>query len=103
MAKKTKKAAKKPAKKTAKKRKPNAAFMAPLKPSPALAVLVGAKPLPRTQVVKKLWAHIKKKGLQDPKNKRMICADAPLKAVCGKAKFSMFEMTKHVSKHLKKA
>ena len=94
-----KKAAKKAAKKTA--RKPNAAFMKPLTPSAALGVVVGSKPLPRTEVVKKLWAYIKKNGLQDSKNKRNIKADAALKAVFkGKEVVSMFEMTKLVSKHL---
>ena len=84
-----------------KKRKPNAAFMKPLKPSAALAEVVGAKPLPRTQVVKKLWAYIKKKKLQNPKNKREIMADAKLKPLFGgKKKVDMFQMTKLVSKHL---
>lgn len=93
--------AKKKAKKKTK-RKPNAAFMKPLRPSNALAEVVGFKPLPRTQVVKKLWAYIKKKKLQDKKNRRMINADAALKPVFGgKSKVSMFEMTKLVSKHLK--
>ena len=92
------------AKKTAKKpaRKPNAAFMKPVTPSPALAEIVGAKPIPRTEVTKKLWAYIKKNSLQDPKNKRMIKADASLKVVFGgKAAVNMFEMTKLVGKHLK--
>jgi upstream activation factor subunit UAF30 len=100
-----KKKAKKPAKKAAKKsgkRKPNAKFMAPLQPSAALAVIVGSKPLPRTQVVKKLWAYIKKAKLQDPKNRRNVRADAKLGPVFnGKKVVSMFEMTKLVSKHLK--
>ena len=98
---------KKPAKKTAKKaakktaRKPNAAFMKPMMPSATLAAVVGAKAMPRTEVTKKLWAYIKKNGLQDPKNKRNIKADAALKAVFkGKDVVSMFEMTKLVSKHL---
>jgi upstream activation factor subunit UAF30 len=83
-------------------RKPNAAFMAPLTPSPALAEVVGSKPLPRTDVTKKLWAYIKKNGLQDQKNKRMIKADDNLKPVFGgKSTVNMFEMTKLVSKHLK--
>ena len=83
-------------------RKPNAAFMKPMTPSPALAEVVGAKPIPRTEVTKRLWAHIKKNKLQDPKNKRMIKADTALKAVFGgKAAVNMFEMTKLVSKHLK--
>jgi upstream activation factor subunit UAF30 len=83
-------------------RKPNAAFMAPLTPSAALAEVVGSKPLPRTDVTKKLWAYIKKNGLQDQKNKRMIKADDALKTVFGgKATVNMFEMTKLVNKHLK--
>lgn len=91
---------KKTAKKTTK-RKPNKAFMAPLKPSAALAAVVGAKPLPRTQVIKKLWFYIKKHKLQDPKNRRNIKADATLKPVFkGKTVVSMFEMTKLVNKHL---
>lgn len=83
------------------KRKPNAAFMKPLTPSAALAAIVGASPLPRTQVVKKLWAYIKKHDLQDSKNRRNINADAKLKTVFGKNTVSMFEMTKLVSKHLR--
>ena len=99
MAKKTKKTAGK--KKTA--RKANAAFMAPVTPSATLAAVVGAKPIPRTEVTKRLWAYIKKNKLQDQKNKRMIKSDATLKAVFGgKAQVNMFEMTKLVSKHLKK-
>jgi upstream activation factor subunit UAF30 len=83
-------------------RKPNAAFMKPVTPSSALAEIVGAKPIPRTEVTKRLWAYIKKNKLQDAKNKRMIKADAALKAVFGgKATVNMFEMTKLVSKHLK--
>lgn len=110
MAKKTtKKATKKAAKKTMKKatkkattkRKPNPAFMKPLTPSPALAAIVGANPLPRTEVVKKLWAYIKKNKLQDAKNRRNINADAKLKTIFGKGTVSMFEMTKIVSKHLR--
>ena len=93
-------------KKTAKKksaRKPNAAFMAPVTPSATLADVVGTKPIPRTEVTKRLWAYIKKNKLQDQKNKRMIKADATLKAVFGgKATVNMFEMTKLVNKHLKK-
>ena len=106
MAKKTavkKTAAKKtaPKKKTAA-RKPNAAFMKPVTPSSELAEVIGAKPVPRTEVTKKLWAYIKKNGLQDQKNRRMIKADAALKPVFGgKATVNMFEMTKLVSKHLK--
>ena len=106
-----KKAAKKPAKKAAKKakkpakkktaRKPNAAFMKPVQPNETLAAIVGANPLPRTELTKKLWAYIKKNGLQDKTNRRMINADAALKAVFGgKSAVNMFEMTKLVSKHL---
>ena len=85
-----------------KKRKPNAAFMKPVQPDAALGVVVGTKAIPRTEVTKKLWAYIKKNGLQDAKNKRMIKADATLKAVFGgKASVNMFEMTKLVGKHLK--
>jgi upstream activation factor subunit UAF30 len=91
--------------KTAKKapaRKPNAAFMKPVTPGPALAEIVGSKPIPRTEVTKRLWAYIKKNKLQDPKNKRMIKADAALKIVFGgKSTVNMFEMTKLVAKHLK--
>ena len=97
-----KKATKKVAKKAKTKRKPNAAFMRPLTPSKELAEIVGANPLPRTQVVKKLWEYIKKHNLQDAKNRRNINADAKLKPVfSGKKQVSMFEMTKLVSKHLK--
>lgn len=88
-------------KKKAGKRKVNAKFMAPLKPSTALAAVVGSKPIPRTQVIKKLWFYIKKHKLQDPKNRRNIRADATLKPVFkGKNVVSMFEMTKLVNKHL---
>ena len=91
------------AKKAAKsKRKPNAAFMKPVQPSAALSEVVGLKPLPRTEVTKKLWAYIKKNKLQDAINKRMINADEKLKAVFGgKRQVSMFEMTKLVNAHLK--
>ncbi|MGB2717484.1 MAG: SWIB/MDM2 domain-containing protein [Vicinamibacterales bacterium] len=83
-------------------RKPNAAFMKPVTPSPTLAEVVGSKPLPRTEVTKKLWAYIKKNKLQDTKNKRMIKADDTLKPVFGgKSTVNMFEMTKLVGKHLK--
>jgi len=82
-------------------KKANAAFMKPLTPSEDLAKVVGSKPLPRTEVVKKLWAYIKKNNLQDKKNRRNINADANLKVVFGgKATVNMFEMTKLVSKHL---
>ncbi|MDQ8144542.1 MAG: SWIB/MDM2 domain-containing protein [Gemmatimonadota bacterium] len=112
-----KKAAKKPAKKVAKKavkkavkkaakpkvkRKPNAAFMKPVTPNEKLAAIVGAAPLPRTELTKKLWAYIKKNGLQDKKNRRMINADDKLKVVFGgKGQVSMFDMTKLVSKNVK--
>jgi upstream activation factor subunit UAF30 len=96
----------KKAKKTAKKaggskRKPNAAFMKAMQPSPILAEVVGDKPMPRTEVVKKLWQYIKKNNLQDAKERRMINADDKLKAVFGgKRQVSMFEMTKLVNKQL---
>ena len=81
---------------------PNAKFMAPVTPDASLAAVVGAKPLPRTELTKQLWDYIKKNGLQDKKDKKMINADAALKAVFGgKAKVSMFEMTKLVSAHVK--
>ncbi len=84
------------------KRKPNAAFMKPVTPDDALAAVVGAKPLPRTELTKKLWDYIKKNKLQDPKEKTKIIADDKLKAVFnGKKSVSMFEMTKLVSGHLK--
>jgi chromatin remodeling complex protein RSC6 len=93
-------AKKKARKKT--KRKPNAAFMRPVKPDAVLAAVVGASPLPRTQLTKKLWAYIKRKGLQDKKNRRMINADDALKKVFGgKSQVNMFAMTKLVSKHVK--
>ncbi|MCL4744711.1 MAG: SWIB/MDM2 domain-containing protein [Burkholderiaceae bacterium] len=92
-------AAKKPAAKKA--RTPNAAFMKALTPSAALAAIVGNKPLPRTEVVKKIWEYIKKGKLQDEVNRRMINADKALREVFGKAQVSMFEMTKLVNKHLK--
>jgi chromatin remodeling complex protein RSC6 len=95
---KAKKAA--PKKKVA--RKPNAAFMAPLTPSGDLAAVVGSKPLPRTQAVKKMWDYIRANKLQDAKNRRMINADAKLKVIFGgKSQVSMFDMAKHLSKHLK--
>jgi upstream activation factor subunit UAF30 len=97
-----KKAAKKAAKKSGAKRKPNAAFMKPVTPNEKLAAVVGASPLPRTELTKKLWVYIKKNGLQDKKNRRMINADDKLKAVFGgKGQVSMFDMTKLVSKNLK--
>jgi len=97
-----KKAAKKaPAKKKAAKRKPNAAFMKPMKISADLGAVIGNNPMPRTEVTKKIWAYIKKNGLQDSKNRRNINADDKLKPIFGgKKQVSMFEMTKLVSKHL---
>jgi upstream activation factor subunit UAF30 len=96
-------AVKKPAAKKApaKKRTPNAAFMKALTLSPALAAVVGDKPLPRTEIVSKLWVYIKSKGLQDKVNKRMINADEKLKAVFGKPQVSMFEMAGLIGKHVK--
>jgi chromatin remodeling complex protein RSC6 len=85
------------------KRKPNAAFMKPVQPDDVLAAVVGAKPLPRTELTKKLWDYIKKNGLQDKKVKTQINADDKLKAVFGgKKSVTMFEMTKLVSGHIKK-
>jgi len=117
-----KKAAKKPAKKAAKKavkkaakkaapkkaakkksaRKPNAAFMAPLTPSATLGEVIGTKAIPRTEIIKKIWDYIKKNGLQDKTNRRMINADAKLKPVFGgKGQISMFELAKVVNSHVK--
>lgn len=99
-----KKVAKKPAAKKAakKKRTPNAAFMAPKQPAGPLAAVVGSNPIPRTEITKKLWQYIKRNGLQDAKERRMINADDKLKAVFGgKSKVSMFEMTKLVNKYIK--
>jgi chromatin remodeling complex protein RSC6 len=84
------------------KRKPNAAFMKPVQPNEKLAVVVGAKPLPRTELTKQLWVYIKKNKLQDAKVKTQINADAALQAVFGgKKQVSMFEMIKLVSQNLK--
>ena len=88
------------AKKKATKRKPNAAFMKPMKPDAALSEVVGTKAIPRTEITKKLWQYIKRKGLQDKKNRRMIHADEALKPIFKKDQVNMFEMTKLVSKHL---
>ena len=95
-----KKAAKK-AKKSGKKRTPNAAFMKPMQTSAALGAVVGNSAMPRTEVTKKLWQYIKRHGLQDSKERRMINADDKMRAVLGKGRVSMFEMTKLVNKHLK--
>jgi chromatin remodeling complex protein RSC6 len=90
------------AKKTATKRKPNAAFMKPVQPDEKLAAIVGSKPLPRSELTKKLWDYIKKNGLQDKKKRTQINADEAMKPVFnGKSQVSMFEMTKLVSGHLK--
>lgn len=97
-AKTTKKAA--APKKAKTKRTPNAAFMKALTPSAELAVVVGSKALPRTEVTKKVWAYIKKNGLQDKVQRRNINADEALKAIFGKKQVNMFEMTKLVNKHL---
>jgi upstream activation factor subunit UAF30 len=95
------KAAKKAVKKKSA-RKPPAAFMRPLTPQGPLAEVVGSKPIPRTEVVKKTWDYIKANNLQDKTNRRMINADAKLKAVFGgKSQVSMFDMAKHISKNLK--
>jgi chromatin remodeling complex protein RSC6 len=102
-----KKVAKKPAKKAAKKvkvkvkRKPNAAFMAPKLPTGPLAAIIGDKPMPRTEITKKIWEYIKKNKLQDTVNKRMINADDKLRALFGKGQASMFELTKMVNKYVK--
>lgn len=91
---------KKPTKKT--KRKPNKAFMKPMKPTEILAAIIGPKALPRTEVTKRIWVYIKKNKLQDKVKRTVINADAKLKAVFGgRAKATMFELTKYVSKHLK--
>jgi chromatin remodeling complex protein RSC6 len=82
-------------------RKPNAAFMAPVTPDGALSQVVGSKPLPRTELTKKLWAYIKKNGLQDQKNRRMIKSDDNLRPIFGKPQVNMFEMTKLVNKHVR--
>ena len=99
------KAPKKSAKKSAKKggkRKPNAAFMAPLNLSPALSEVVGNRPMPRTEIIKKIWDYIKKNGLQDSKNRRMINADGKLKPLFGgKSQISMFELAKVVNNNVK--
>ncbi|MBK6911889.1 MAG: hypothetical protein IPK53_01085 [bacterium] len=90
-------------KKAAAKRKPNAAFMAPMQPSATLGAVIGDKAMPRTDVTKKIWDYIKKNGLQDKANRRMINADEKLMKLFGKKQVSMFEMTKLVSKHLSAA
>ena len=97
-----KKASRKTAKRGGAKRKPNAAFMRPVQPDSALSAVVGSSAIPRTEVTKKLWQYIKRNGLQDQRERRMITADDKLRAVFGgKGKVSMFEMTKLVNKHMK--
>jgi chromatin remodeling complex protein RSC6 len=83
-------------------RKPNAAFMAPLQPDDTLASVVGSKPLPRTEIVKKVWDHIKKNNLQDKNNRRMINADEKTRTLFGKDQISMFDLAKIVNNHIKK-
>ena len=96
-----KKAAAKPAAKKAAGSKPNA-LQQPLQPSKELAVIVGSNPLPRGEVVSKMWEYIKKNNLQNPENKREILADDKLQPIFGKDKVTMFEMNKHLAQHLKK-
>lgn len=88
-------------KSSGKKRTPNAAFMKPMQPSGELATVVGSGAMPRTEVTKKLWGYIKRKGLQDSKNRRMINADENLRPIFGRNQVSMFEMTRLVNKHLR--
>lgn len=88
-------------KSSGKKRAPNPAFMKPMQPSSDLASVVGSGAMPRTEVTKKLWQYIKRKGLQDSKNRRMINADENLRPIFGRSQVSMFEMTRLVNKHLK--
>jgi chromatin remodeling complex protein RSC6 len=93
--------AKKATKRSGKKRTPSAAFMRPVQPDSALSAVVGSSPLPRTELTKKLWAYIKRNGLQDAKNRRAINADDKLRPVFGgRSQVSMFDMTKMVSKHV---
>ncbi len=95
-----KKATKKKATKKKAKRKPNAAFMKAMKPSDALAAVIGNKPVPRTEAIKKIWDYIKKHKLQNPKNKRNILADSKLKVLFGKKEVTMFELAGILNKHL---
>jgi len=101
-AKKVRKVARKPAKKKKSARKPNPAFMKPMTPSSTLAAVIGSSAMPRTEVTKKLWAYIKRNGLQDRNNRRMINADEKLRPVFGgRGQVSMFEMTRLVNNHLR--
>ena len=95
-----KKSSRKKAKRSGAKRTPNAAFMKPMQPSDQLSSVVGGSPMPRTEITKKLWQYIKRKNLQDPKNRRMINADENLRPIFKKDQVSMFDMTKLVNKHL---
>jgi upstream activation factor subunit UAF30 len=95
-----KKSSRKKAKRSGAKRTPNAAFMKPMQPSEQLSSVVGSGMMPRTEVTKKLWQYIKRKGLQDAKNRRMINADENLRPIFKKDQVSMFDMTKLVNKHL---
>jgi upstream activation factor subunit UAF30 len=93
--------ARKSAKKSGKKRTPSAAFMKPMQPDAALGAVVGNSAIPRTEVTKKIWAYIKRNGLQDSKNRRAINADDKLRPVFGgKSQVTMFDMTKLVNRHL---
>jgi len=95
------KSTKKAAKKSGKKRTPSAAFMRPVQPDNALSAVVGSSPIPRTELTKKLWAYIKRNGLQDSKNRRAINADDKLRPVFGgRSQVTMFDMTKMVNKHV---
>jgi len=85
---------------TAAMKKPNAAFMKPLKPSPALAAVVGPEPLPRTEIIRKLWDYIKANDLQDNYSRRNINADATLEKIFGKSRVSMFEIAKLIGSHV---
>jgi len=92
---------KRAAKKGGAKRKPNAAFMKPMRPSSQLSTVVGSAPIPRTEVTKRLWGYIKRKGLQDKTNRRMINADDNLRPIFGgRRQVSMFDMTRMVNQHL---
>ena len=95
-----KKSSRKKAKRSGAKRTPNAAFMKAMQPSDQLSSVVGSSPMPRTEITKKLWQYIKRKGLQDSKNRRMINADENLRPIFKKDQVSMFDMTKLVNKHL---
>jgi len=99
-AKKVRKVKRKAVKKKKSARKPNASFMKPVNPSSTLSAVIGSSAMPRTEVTKKLWAYIKRNGLQDRTNRRMINADDKLRPIFGRSQVSMFEMTRLVSRHL---